>query len=451
VSPIYKKNDASEPLNYRPISLTCVSCKVMETVIRDELMQYFDKHGLIANAQHGFRAKKSVSTQLLECQNSWFKTLCRGFALDVVYIDFAKAFDTVCHSKLLHKLAALGVSGRLLSWLQAFLSCRSQRVLVNDALSDSVEVTSSVVQGSVLGPTLFLAYVNDIVDCVKDLPVKMKLFADDVKLYATVDNATGLQTALDNVSKWSEEWQLSIASSKCCVLGLGAKNPEHMYQLAGDTISRQNTCRDLGVQLTSSNKSSEHCSIIAAKAIRRAGMILRAFATNTPDILIKAFTVFVRPLLECATPTWSPYLLKDIDAIERVQRYYTRRVFKRCRLPAASYPDRLKYFEMESLELRRIRSDLTMYFKIIHGYSVIDSSIMFQLCNNANRGNGYKMYIPFCNTVCLQNAFPVRQLSIWNGLSRHVVSSKSVNMFLSRLKSVNLAKYCRRETVSEHH
>jgi len=444
VSPIYKKNDASEPLNYRPISLTCVSCKVMETIIRDELMQYFDEHGLIANAQHGFRAKNSVCTQLLECQNYWFKNLCRGFALDVVYIDFAKAFDTVCHSKLLHKLAALGVSGKLLSWLHAFLSGRTQRVLVNDALSECTEVTSSVVQGSVLGPTLFLAYVNDVVDCVKDLPVKVKLFADDVKLYATVDNALELQTALDNVSKWSKNWQLSIASSKCCVLGLGAKNPEYKYQLDGEILTRQTNCRDLGVQLTSSNKSSEHCSIIAAKAIKRAGMILRAFTTNKPDTLLKAFTVFVRPLLECATPTWCPYLLKDIDAIERVQRHYTRRIFKRCHLPALSYPERLKYFGMDTLELRRIRSDLTMYFKIIHGYSVIDSSKMFQFCNNANRGNGYKMYVPFCNTVCLQNAFEVRRLAIWNNLSYKVVSSTSVNMFVSRLKAVNLSKYCRR-------
>jgi hypothetical protein len=254
----------------------------------------------------------------------------------------------------------------------------------------------------------------------------MKLFADDVKLYATVDNAIALQTALENVSRWSETWQLSIASSKCGVLGLGAKNPKLKYQLGGETLARQTNCRDLGVQLTSNNKSSEHCGIVAAKAIKRAGMILRAFTSNKPDTLLKAFTVFVRPLLECATPAWCPYLLKDIDAIERVQRHYTRMIFRRCHLPALSYPERLKYFGMDTLELRRIRSDLTMYFKIIHGYSVIDCSKMFQLCNNANRGNGYKMYVPFCKTVCLQNAFHVRRLAIWNNVSCKIVSSTSV-------------------------
>jgi len=446
VCPIFKKNDPSVPLNYRPISLTCVSCKVMETVVRNELVQYFAVNKLISNAQHGFQAKKSVCTQLLECQSDWFEMLRNALGVDIIYIDFQKAFDTVCHSKLLHKLSAFGICGKLLLWLEAFLSDRIQRVRINDVLSESIAVRSSVPQGSILGPTLFLVYVNDIIDCVADVPsVKLKLFADDVKLYATVENAEVLQTVLTRVSEWSQKWQLTIANSKCCVLGLGAKNQERVYWLDGATVSRESNCRDLGVQLSSSNKSSQHCSIVAAKAMRRAGMILRAFSTNNSETLLKAYTVYVRPLLECATPTWCPYLLKDIDAIERVQRFFTRMVLKRCRLSALPYPERLSLMGIESLELRRIRTDLIMYFKIIRGHCVIDRSDIFQLSvHDRIQKNDFKIDVPFCRTVCLQNTFSVRRANLWNRLPNSVVSSTSVNMFVGKLLSVDLAKYCRR-------
>ncbi len=166
----------------------------MESVIKAEMLKYARDHKLITKEQHGFLARKSTGTQLLDCVNDWIIGIRDKKCVDV-YLDFQKAFDSVCHKKLLQKLEGYGICGFLLKWICAFLSNRKQRVVINDVCSEVCDVISGVPQGSVLCPLLFLLYVNDIVDCASD-GVKIKLFADDVKLYVIYQKNENLEKSL---------------------------------------------------------------------------------------------------------------------------------------------------------------------------------------------------------------------------------------------------------------
>ena len=183
VVPIFKKGDKLSPSNYRPVSLTAVLCKVLESLIRDQLLCHLVDQGLLSSEQHGFHPGRSCSTQMLQFFDAVSKELEQANPVDVVYMDFRKAFDTVPHQRLLKKLAEYGVSGKLHSWIQAFLTGRQQRVVLEGVRSEWMTVTSGVPQGSVLGPLLFLVYVNDLPEVVQ---CGVKMFADDTKLYSRI-------------------------------------------------------------------------------------------------------------------------------------------------------------------------------------------------------------------------------------------------------------------------
>ena len=194
VTPIFKKGKKKDPTNYQPVSLTSVLCKVMEKLVRASIVDHFEQNNLISKDQHGFVKGRSCVTHLLEVMDDWTTALEEGSSIDVIYMDFKKAFDSVPHSRLISKLNALGVQGRILKWTAAFLTGRSQRVQVNGCSSTPAAVTSGTTQGSVLGPTLFVMYSNDL---PRELSNTVKLFADDTKLYArsdTVDLTNSIQT-----------------------------------------------------------------------------------------------------------------------------------------------------------------------------------------------------------------------------------------------------------------
>ena len=224
VTAIFKKGQKDLPSNYRPICLTSIVCKIMETFIRDSIVQHMDSNSLFTKHQYGFRKGSSCVTQLIDVIDNWTKSLDDRKDIDVIYFDFRKAFDTVPHERLLKKLYAYGIRGNVLSWIRDFLKERKQRVVLNGEESNWLDVTSGIPQGSVLGPILFLVYINDLPEVVHNA---VKLFADDTKLYGnscTDEDQHLLQDDINSLIQWSDSWLLKFNISKCKHMHLGNRN-----------------------------------------------------------------------------------------------------------------------------------------------------------------------------------------------------------------------------------
>ena len=440
VVPIFKKGLASRASNYRPISLLSIAGKVMESIIADAMLKFLYDHNLISKDQFGFLSKRSTGLQLLSCLNDWTRAVRDKHPVDVVYIDYAKAFDTVCHEKLLIKLRAYGFGYELLNWLKEYLANRRQRVCVDDSFSDYSFVKSGVPQGGSLSPLLFLIYINDLPAYVGD-SATTRMFADDTKIYCVFDNNDSpdlFRESLRRFCEWSRTWQLSVAFNKCSVLSLGYNNQRNDYHFENILLENVDSVVDLGIVISRDLKSSQYCRLISARALARCAVMFRAFKTTNKDILLKAYTTYVRPLVEYETSVWSPYLKGDIRAVERVQRTFTRRLFERCNLPRAEYRDRLSHLGLETLESRRVKFDLINTFKIIRGHVGVDRDEFFTFSNNTKtRGHSAKLAKEKGRIDARLNFFCVRVVNWWNKLSEHVVSARSVHSFKQRLDLVN--------------
>ncbi len=443
VVPVFKKGSSSDVKNYRPISLTCIACKVMERIVRNEMLSYLLSRKLISEKQHGFLAKRSTGTQLLECTNLWTKYIDREkLCLDVVYLDYAKAFDSVSHEKLLEKLKGYGIGGNLHKWLKCFLGMgvsgpRKQRVKINGSVSDWSRVSSGVIQGSSIGPLLFLLFVNDVSDVIPP-EADMSLFADDMKVFvaykkreASMSKTSPVQTVIDFVCAWSDLWQLNLAAEKCVILYIGNDNPRLPCFISNQTLKSDSAVRDLGVYVSGNLKFSEHCAKICTKAMSRAKLLFRCFKSNNCATFISAYKSYVRPLLENVTYVWSPYLSKEKNLIEKVQRYITRRIFNRCRFQMLSYSGRLKKLDLESLEQRRTLNDLVMTYNILTGKVDLKALDFFTLCANkrTRSSNQYKLRVPSFRLEVSKFSFARRIVGTWNKLPQAVVKVSTAKAF----------------------
>ena len=278
VTSIFKKGNRSDPGNYRPVSLTSIICKVLESFVRDQVMKYMEDNNFFSDCQHGFRRCRSCVTQLLDAMNDYTDFIENGDSIDVIYLDFRKAFDTVPHKRLINKLKAYGVNGPILDWIESFLTGRTQRVKVKNSYSDYSSVNSGIPQGSILGPLLFIIFINDLPDVVKSA---CKIFADDTKIYNSHKKYKTLQDDLLNLLKWSEIWQLHFNTSKCGALHIGSKNSNHEYYTDENStlkLKTVNTEKDVGVTFSSDLKFDEHISNIVGKANSLTGLLKRSFA-----------------------------------------------------------------------------------------------------------------------------------------------------------------------------
>jgi hypothetical protein len=318
VTAIYKKGDKTLASNYRPISLTSICCKLMERIISKQLINFALKHNVIPSQQHGFLPGRSVVTCLLECVNDWTLEIDNFRPVNVLYLDFEKAFDRVPHQRLLVKLSHFGIRGHLLKWIQAFLSNRTFHVKVADSISDERQVVSGVPQGSVLGPLLFVIYISDLSAVIN---VPHALYADDAKLYANpLLQSSLLQSNLDRISQWCESWLLTLNSDKCKVLHLGKKNPAVQYFIDKKIITPVDSHNDLDVTITSDLSWSEHIIRTVKRANTSSYIMFKAFSRPSKTTFLKIYKSYILPLLEYANVIWSPTLIRDIKLIEKVQR-----------------------------------------------------------------------------------------------------------------------------------
>ena len=436
VVPLFKKGRKSNPANYRPVSLTSVVCKVMEKLVRKAILKHLEEHDLISNDQHGFRSGRSCATQLLEVLEAWTKLLDGGHSVDCLYLDFKKAFDSVPHKRLLQKLEALGIRGHLLRWIEAYLSGRSQRVRVNGEMSTSNSVTSGIPQGSVLGPLLFICFINDLPNVAMS---NIKLFADDTKLYRVVDtpeDANIFQNDVDAVTRWADTWQLQFNEAKCKVVHYGNKNPHFKYTMSTEDgekeITQDVSEKDLGVICDRSLSFSAHTADVVKRANVKLGIIKRSFSALTEKGWLKLYKAIVRPTLEYCNMVWAPTFKKDEDQLEKVQQRATRLL---PHLRHLDYPERLKVLGLPTLTYRRQRAELIQIYKIMKGIDHIDCSTFFELFNNSiTRGHSLKVKKQRGRLQLRLNAFAMRSINNWNALPEKAVSAASVNQFKSALE-----------------
>ena len=400
----------------------------MESIVHEQMMSFLLKNNLISDHQHGFLAQRSTCTNLLDSTQDWILALKDRANIDVAFIDFAKAFDSVSHPKLLHKLVEYGFQHELLNWISTFLDNRTQRVLVDGHLSESVRVRSGVVQGSVLGPLLFILFINDVIDQLGSASIS-KLFADDMKLYTRVklNEPSALADGLAKLEVWSKNWQLRINEKKCAVMHLGNQLSVDKCYISDFVLPSVNRICDLGISYDDKLCFRDHIGNITSKAYQRIYLIFRCFVSRNIDLLKRAFTTYIRPLLEYCTPLWSPYLIKDVEKIENVQRYFTRRLLS----SDMDYTGRLKLLGLDSLELRRLKFDLKLYYQIINGLINLNCSKFFQILPVTHETRSHKLQIQkqVYQNNSLNNTFPNRAVDCWNSLPKEKIEATDFKTF----------------------
>ena len=277
------------------------------------------EHDMLNKSQHGFLSKRSCFSNLLnffEKVNGWVD---EGEAVDVVYLDLRKAFDTVPHKRLLLKIKSCGISGLVYNWIHTWLIGRKQRVTLGVNQSDWVDVTSGVPQGSVLGPLFFLIFINDLDEDLVNLILK---FADDTKLFGKVGSAELLESMhrdLELLSEWSETWGLGFNVDKCKVIHFGRDNPNSVYAINDKTVKVVTEEKDLGVIVNQDLKVANQCAVAVKAANRTLGLIKRTFSSRSKDIIVGLYKSLIRPHLEYCMSVCKPHYRKDIDLLEGVQ------------------------------------------------------------------------------------------------------------------------------------
>ena len=446
ITPIHKKGDRTEPSNYRPVSLTSQICKVLESIIRDRIMEHLKRNNLLNDAQHGFREGRSCLTNLLETLEQWTEILDEGDCIDVAYLDFRKAFDLVSHEHLIYKLSKYGINGQVLNWIKDFLSNRKQRVVIRGTASSWKGVKSGVPQGSVLGPILFLIFINDL---PMELLSKLSLFADDSKLFSRIitnkkklnspyiDGGTLLQEDLNKVVEWAKIWKMEFNVDKCKIMHLGHNNPRRSYNMGNKSLVTTEEEKDLGVIIDRKLDFGKHIRTVVAKANSVLGMIRVSFACMNKTMFLNLYLALVRPLLEYCVQVWSPYKRKHIKLLERVQKRATKLVPQARNL---SYDARLKFLGLTRLVDRRVRGDMIETYKIISGKEDVKLGSLFKMATFRGRSHSRKIYRRGSRLNVRKHWFTQRVAAKWNGLTSGEVEANKTSSFKAKYDKCEVAR-----------
>ena len=438
IIPIFKKGSKADPANYRPVSLTSHIIKIFERVIRSKLILYIEREGFISCHQHGFCSGKSCLTQLLNHFEELLNILENDSNADVLYLDFSKAFDKVDHAILLQKLKSIGIHGKLHLWLKEFLSNRKQFVLVNGSKSREEIVRSGVPQGTVLGPLLFIIYINDITEVIKHCSIK--IFADDSKLIKSINNIDDkklMDVDIKAVMEWAKNNKMELNKTKFQLLQHGNK-PEFKtpYNIDETTkIEKSKHVKDLGVTVSEDMSFDQHITNITKEAKRYAGWIFRIFDSRSPEIVLLLYNTYVRPRLEYSSPLWSPFQKKHLVQIESIQRTVTSRILG---MENYNYWERLQQLKIPSLQRRRERFQIIHIWKISKEIIPNDLNLRFYQTNRF----GTKCEIPKYNprrrhlSTLKHESFFSKGPKLFNIIPKKIKSAKTLNSF-----KINLQKF----------
>ena len=444
MSAVYKKGERYIKDHYRPISLLSCISKVMERLVFESMYDYFISLGLLTKYNSGFKKNDSTVNQLITLVHNIYKSLDEKNDVCMVFLDVSKAFDKVYHEGLIFKLRQLGIEGKLLKWIKSYLTNRKQRVVLNGKMSDWKHTNAGVPQGSILGPLLFLVFVNDIVDSIDS---KIFVYADDTSIMRPIKDPEYdfqiLNSDLHTLSKWAKQWHVTFncAKTECMIFSLKNKPPSYPPLFLNNTIIKQvNHHTHLGLILDSKLTWKDHITKICTKASQRITNIKRIrylIPRVTADNLYKTL---VRPLLEYADVIFdntSQLMKKKIDQVQREAIVMITCAYHRTQTVKLYTESGLEY-----LTDRRRNHRLTIFFKMTTGLAPehLQEILPPSVGDNAFYRTRYNTdsslrTVPYARTSKFANSFVIQTTKDWNTLEKSFRLEASLSSFKIKLKS----------------
>ena len=435
VSPLFKSGDPSLAKNYRPISLLDTIGKVFEKILFKYIFNYIREHNLLTPFQSGFIPGDTTVNQLVYLVNMFSQAVDSGKEVRVVFCDISKAFDRVWHKGLLFKLRSFGISGPLLSWFSSYLSNRKQSVLLPGVQSEWKSVSAGVPQGSILGPLLFLIYINDIVEGIN---ANIRLFADDTGLSIIVDcpvNAANiLNTDLNTISSWARQWLVAYNPSKTKSLIISRKTRRQIHPplyLFDEEISEVEHHKHLGVLLSHDLRWSDHIDYTLSKAYNRINILRKLKYTLDRRSLETIYISFIRPILEYSDVLFDNCTIHEQNELEKVQYEAARIVTGTNKL--ISIEKLLSEVKWETLKNRRKKHKLILFYKMKNNLTPqylsslvpesIDTSSAYSLRNSDD------IQVPYSRTNLYHNSFLPSVIRDYNNLSPEIKHAPSLSSF----------------------
>lgn len=445
VMPIFKKDDNAVRNNYRPVSLlSCVS-KLFERAVFKYTFNFLRDTGAISLKQSGFMPGDSTTYQLTHLYHIFSEAVDKQKDMRVVFCDISKAFDRVWHVGLLAKLSRIGVVGNLLKWLESYLSERQQRVVINGQHSSWGAVRSGVPQGSVLGPLLFLIYINDITFATQSSEIR--LFADDTILYLYVDNpvsnARALNNDLDLISKWASEWLIKFSPAKTKSMIMTKKKHKLNYpplEMGGTKLENVECHKHLGVSISKDLSWNEHIENIVVNAGKCLDVLNALKFKLNRKTLETLYFAFIRSKLEYANIVWDNCNKQLSDLVESVQ-YRAAKIVSGA-IHRTSHKIVYKELGWESLEERRRKQRLNVFYKAVSGEApaylkdAIPQPNAEQ--NRYSLRNEHNYTPPRTRTSAFHNSFFCKTIRDWNNLPSNTQTSESFDSFKLKLNSENV-------------
>ena len=442
IMPLFKKGDKTKAENYRPVSLTSISCKLLEHIVHSNIMDHLDKFDILNDAQHGFRQKRSCETQLIATINDFNECLNSKGQIDAILLDFSKAFDKVDHKGLLLKLENLGVRGKLLEWVGSFLVGRKQDVMVEGRKSNLKPVLSGVPQGTVLGPLFFLIYINDISESLTE-GTSIRLFADDSLLFRTINSPEDsiiLQNDLNKLQQWEKKWKMEFHPGKCQLLRITNKIKHFIpadYFIHDVKLDLTDSAKYLGVLIDSRLRWKQQYHSVCKKANGVLAFLQRNFSSCPTHIKNKCFSALVRPVLEYGGVIWDPHYETDKEDLEKIQKRAARFVTNNYVYENGNTKSNMQKLGWEPLEERRARSKVTVLYKARN--NLMSVPLNHLAINPRDRRKGGQNYaIPTSTLDSHLHSFYPSSVRLWNLLPAGAQESKDLNTFKSKLSKITL-------------
>ena len=405
VIPVHKKGLRNQAGNYRSVSLLPIVSKVLERILCDAFVRHISP--AISPSQHGFVPRKSCLTNLSEFLFYATLAMQSKSQLDVIYTDFSSAFQTVDHRFLLHKLqTSFGVSGQMLSLFRSYLTDRRQRVVVEGVTSEWCFAVSGVPEGSILGPSLFLAFINDIPELLNS---KCLLYADDLKVFRTVSSVRDrelLQNDLDLLHSWFSTWHITLNPAKCFHLRLTLKTKPLLahFSIGGTRLSLVTSMRDLGVIIDSKLNFSDHIDFIVKRSNRALGLLIRSLqgvrGRYCKGGVIAAYYANVRSILEYGSVVWAGAACSHLQRLERIQHKFLCFLAgtRRDRFDMSDYDGLCVSYGIDKLARRRTALDLSFLHSVLSGRtesSLLLSQFSLRIPVRATRNSDF-LFVPVC-------------------------------------------------------